>query len=431
VPYVGTTPAAHTLDRGGHVETFGAMLRRLRTARGLGLRPFAERAGIDFSYVGQIERGERRPSLQWAEICDAALDADGVLVDHYLATETHPVVVQKGGRDDVRRRTFVGSMGALAASATVPAVALEALRHGLGYAADPDRDQWQGIAAEYAQSYYATAPAALLERVSVDLAVLQHQLATRPDNPDLHRVAAQLATLLAITMTSTGQTWLARRWWDTARAEADRSGDLDVQVMTRSQDAVKGLYDGRPLSQVIALADETVALAGGRACAGTAGVLAGRAQALALAGRSADAVAAVRAVEEITERMPGEVLADQTVFGWPEHRLRHTQSFVLTETGDTAAAMRAQDRALELYPEHHGTNRGMVQMHRASCLIRDRHVADGLRYAADVLDSVPEEHHTQLLYEVARRVVAAVPVQERTRAELGELRDRLVALPGQ
>src|SRR5262249_2418413 len=152
---------------------------------------------------------------------------------------------------------------------------------------------------------------------------------------DLARAAAHLSMVLAITLTSTGQTWMARRWWRTARGAADKSGDLGVRVMTRSQEAVKGLYDGRALSSVLALADETIALAGQRVCPGVAGVLAGRAQALAISGRRDEAAGAVRAVEEITARMPGTALADESMFGWPEHRLRHTESFVYTEIGDT------------------------------------------------------------------------------------------------
>jgi GNAT superfamily N-acetyltransferase len=53
-------------------------------------------------------------------------------------------------------------------------------------------------------------------------------------------------------------------------------------------------------------------------------------------------------------------------------------------------------------------------MHRASCLIQSGHVADGLRYAADVLDELPADQHNALLYEVARRVVA---VRRRSDAE--------------
>jgi hypothetical protein len=328
----------------------------------------------------------------------------------------------------VERRQFVNTLSGLALAAT-PLVRLEALRQGLGHAIGVDRDQWNRIANDYAHDLYSTPHAALCEQLSVDIWILERLLASFPDDRDLERAAAILSMVLAITLTFAGQTWTARRWWRTAREAADKSGDLSVRVMTRSQEAVKGLYDGRPLSHVLSLLDETMALAGQYVCSGLAGALAGRAQALAISGRHREAADAVRHVEEITARMPRAALADESLFGWPEHRLRHTESFVYTEIGDIGRAMNAQERALRVYPDTHATNRAMVQMHRASCFIRDRHVSDGVRYASEVLDALPVEKHDQLLYEVARRAIATVPQNECRRPEFGDLCDRVAALP--
>ncbi|MBF9131381.1 hypothetical protein I0C86_20795, partial [Plantactinospora sp. S1510] len=161
-----------------------------------------------------------------------------------------------------------------------------------------------------------------------------------------------------------------------------------------------------------------------------AGVLAGRAQALAAAGRAEDATAALQVLSDVTDQLPASVVADvDSMFGWPEVRLRYVESYVYTHNGDAAAAMAAQDRALDLYPVELGRERAQLQMHRASCLIRSGHVADGLRYAADVLDDLPIDQHNAMLYEVGRQVVATVPGSERRRVEAEDLRERLVALP--
>lgn len=54
---------------------FGQRLRQLRKARGLSQEDFAQKAGIDRSYMGGVERGERNLSLE--NICLIA-DALGV-----------------------------------------------------------------------------------------------------------------------------------------------------------------------------------------------------------------------------------------------------------------------------------------------------------------------------------------------------------------
>lgn len=159
-------------------------------------------------------------------------------------------------------------------------------------------------------------------------------------------------------------------------------------------------------------------------------MLSGRAQALAAAGRAAEATAALRALSDITDRLPAAVVADaESMLGWPEVRLRYTESFVHTSIENVPAAMAAQDQALELYPPDLARERAQLQLHRASCLILSGHIGDGLRYATEVLDELPVDQHNALLYEVGRRVVAVVPREERRR-EVEELQDRLTVLSG-
>src|SRR5690606_18338406 len=96
------------------------------------------------------------------------------------------------------------------------------------------------------------------------------------------------------------------------------------------------------------------------------GLHAGRAQLLAMLGRSSEARAEMRRVVDITAQLP-EVKAgeDESVWAWPEHRLRHTESFVYTHIGDVRAASAAQDRAVALYPPSHARLRTQVELHRA------------------------------------------------------------------
>ena len=55
---------------------FGKRVREVRKSKGISQEKLAEMAGIDRSYMGNIERGEKNITLKKAyEICDA-LDID-------------------------------------------------------------------------------------------------------------------------------------------------------------------------------------------------------------------------------------------------------------------------------------------------------------------------------------------------------------------
>lgn len=331
--------------------------------------------------------------------------------------------------DVLHRRTVLRTLTTLAAATASPVVALEALRHGLEQLADADPDEWDAIAADYAVTFYSIPAIELVGQLGADLVVLEHMLAAKP-HADLHRVAAQLSVVTAMALASAQQVPLARRWWRTARRYADQSGDLDTRIWVRDWEVVNGTYERRPIRHILNLADETIALADGHVCRGTAGVWSGRAQALALAGCAEDAIDALRATADITECMPAAVVADaESMLGWPEVRLRHTESYVYTHLGMTSQAMTAQDRALELYPMELARERAQLQMHQASCHIQRGDIADGLRHAASVLDELPAYQHNALLYEVGQRVMQVVPNTEHRRVEYGELHERLLALP--
>ncbi|MDX1945738.1 MAG: helix-turn-helix transcriptional regulator [Pirellulaceae bacterium] len=52
-------------------KLFGGRLRELRTRAGLSQEQLADKAGLDRSYVGSVERGERNISLE--NICKLAV----------------------------------------------------------------------------------------------------------------------------------------------------------------------------------------------------------------------------------------------------------------------------------------------------------------------------------------------------------------------
>jgi len=81
-------PRARPLDPGASAAAcLGALLRRLRTLRGLSQAALGRHAGYDGSYVGAVERAAVRPSRELIERCDQVLRADGVLVALWSLTE--------------------------------------------------------------------------------------------------------------------------------------------------------------------------------------------------------------------------------------------------------------------------------------------------------------------------------------------------------
>ena len=57
----------------GLAQTFGTNVRRVRMERGITLEAFADAVGLAYSYVGEIERGRRNPTLGVVERMAAAL----------------------------------------------------------------------------------------------------------------------------------------------------------------------------------------------------------------------------------------------------------------------------------------------------------------------------------------------------------------------
>ena len=114
------------------------------------------------------------------------------------------------------------------------------------------------------------------------------------------------------------------------------------------------------------------------------------------------------------------------MLGWPEVRLRHTESYVYTWLGDTTRAYAAQDSALRHYPESHLRARAKLLLHRGACMIQDGDVGGGLNYATQVLDGLPAMHRTEAVRAIGQALMGFVPARERSRPEAVELRERLV-----
>jgi transcriptional regulator with XRE-family HTH domain len=401
------------------VADFGQEVRRLRTAARLSLRKLAAHAGIDWGYLGQIERGERRCSIDFAEILDQALNAGGALIDAWEV--------------DMRRRQVLSAAAALPVAGSVMGVAslavgAEVLRQDLVATLGTTARDWEEIAWQYAREYFTTAPPALMTDLETDLLVAGTQLRKASDEATrrtLHRAIGLLAAFTACTAGNLGDLRGSLRWWRTAREYADASRDAETRVWVRGREIVQGLYERRPLPYVLNLADEAMSIAASPGM-GTCHVAGARAQALAMLGRAAEARAALSDVHDAFERLPDRVNGDsETMWGFSEQNLRHTETFVYTYLGDDRRAEEAHDQALRLYPEHRTRSRAQVQLHRALRMTRTGDTAGGTKYAHETLEALPAEHRIEAVREVARSVVAAVPAAQRHQPPVAQLREML------
>src|SRR5437899_8553616 len=209
---------------------------------------------------------------------------------------------------------------------------------------------------------------------------------------------------MAYTLAGLGHARTSWRWWRVARDYAASSSDPEARLWVSGRQIIAGLYERQPPEQLLALADDAVSLAATTIPGiGTGSVLIGRAQVLAVLGHDAQARQAIGQVHAILDRLPERVRTDtDSLYGWPEHRLRHGESFVYSYLGDTKRAAPAQDRALALYPPHLVRERTQIQLHRAMCLVRSGDPLAGARHAHEALTKLATDQHTEVVREVAR-----------------------------
>ncbi|MCR4401338.1 MAG: helix-turn-helix domain-containing protein [Firmicutes bacterium] len=75
----------------GGFEHTGGRIRRLRRLRRMTQEDLAELAGLHVSYVGQLERGQRTPSVKTLDAIAKALQVDPALLVKSLGDDESPV----------------------------------------------------------------------------------------------------------------------------------------------------------------------------------------------------------------------------------------------------------------------------------------------------------------------------------------------------
>ncbi len=437
------------------MSDFATALRTLMDERGISQRALAARAFCDRAYVCRLANGAQRPSRRIAAVLDKVLGAGGELAA--LAAPAgggtpEPLAViqlapggglmflyakEEDDEDPVKRRAFLLDLAALAGIAHAgPAGALEAARHGLNSSiaeerASADVSEWHAIAMEYGEAYLVTAPAELLDSLGRDLVSLRAALSRHGDEAtarELYRVAALLAAFTAQTIGNLGHFHETGRWWRTARAAADRSGDPECMLWVRGREIVRAM-DHRPAAAVLGLIEDAEALAS-QAPQIVPELLGGKAQTLALAGgRQREARDALTQLREHFEALPASSAGySGSLLAWGEERLRNTEAFACSRLGDLSGTDNARLAALALYEASANVRwTAGVEMDLAFCLVRSGDVAEGTNHARTVITGLPAGHRTEPILKDARSVLDAIPEPERRRPDAQEYREWLSA----
>ncbi|MGI5162986.1 hypothetical protein ACQEU3_01350 [Spirillospora sp. CA-253888] len=424
--------------------TFGQILTRFMAWRGVHLRELAGTVGCGATELAMITHGLRAPSSLLAERLDAALDAEGDLIVHAPEPGSGPAapvspappavsleetVHPDDGDDMERRRLLLAALGLGAGTLGATGEPVRQLLAGVLDGEPRTLEEWHLAYLDHRHGLARRPPAQVRDGLLVDLVSVQRQMSTagQRDLPELERVVAALATVLANALTRLGEDGAAIRWWRTAKAAADRSEDLDLRLMVRAEEAGCGLYGQRPPGMILHFVEQAERLADGHARSGL--VMSGchRAKALALEDRREEAR---RALTDVTELLSGPIPA--TEHGYCEQILvssfHFAQSWVYARTGDEGPAAEARARVLKT-PGLDYQYRTNIGLHEAQCALVNGDIDAGARRAAEILAELPVQQRSHVISETGRAVLRIVPPEQRRRNSVQQLREVLTPPP--
>jgi hypothetical protein len=177
----------------------------------------------------------------------------------------------------------------------------------------------------------------------------------------------------------------------------------------RAREAISGLAERRSPVQLLATADEALALASGGA---VVQAHAARACVLAELSRDGEAHRALQELIGVADELPSASTSCGPLDDWAPYQVHGAEGRVCASLGYGAAGCVLLARAVELCPEDWLGERARLQMGLAECLVVDGEVAAGVALALRVLVELPDEWHTYYLYDDAARVLRAVRTRQ-------------------
>jgi transcriptional regulator with XRE-family HTH domain len=420
--------------------SFGARMLELMGEQGLSLSRLAKQVHYNVGYLSKISRDLKRPSEEIARRLDEALDAGGSLE----ALMPPRIRAPRGGTGgaltgalradgDAERRVLL-QLAALGVGANTLAPLLHLI--DLALLGEPrDVDEWQTATADHLHALRTRPPARVRDDLLIDLVSLRRQMTTPGAQViELQRVLAALSILQAHALTRLGEHGAALRTERIARHAADASGDLDLRLLVRCEEAGLGLYGQRDPATVLLLTESGQRIAGDSPF-WLAHLACTQAKALTLLGRHDEAKRALGIVPDALPAPLRRLLSHHShlVNGWTDDRsssiLHFARSWVHAGAGDEAAADEA--RTLVLGRTRDYQYAANVHLHEALCTVTNGGIDTGARQATEILTALPAAQHSQMITETGKTVLRAVPIDQWQRPAVRELRASVLAGPAE
>ncbi|MFE1296710.1 helix-turn-helix domain-containing protein [Streptomyces sp. NPDC058733] len=388
---------------------FGAELRRLRTAAGLTLERFASSVHYSKGQLSKIENGHKRPSPEFARMCDAVLGADGALaalvprIPHARGSKLPPdqagaamrrrpdppVPFDPAAGDSTPTRRQVMAVGAVSVLAVTPA-------HGgapvlpTPHRPDPGPDILAASRDLFAQfrRMGQLSPASTLLPVLAEQTRALRDLAgncTGGTRSGLLQLSARHAEFAGWMAQESGDDEAALAWTDQAVCIAEEAGDRDLAAYALTRHALIRYYQGD--------AAGTISLASGALSAGLPTRIRGLAaqhvgQGHALAG---DHASCLRHLDHARELLAADRPAPHT----PQLGTTHVDDLItmitgwcLLDLGRPRQAAALLDKACGRLPAHALRTRARYGVRRALAHARNGEVEHACVLVRDLLPSI-------------------------------------------
>ncbi|TDD65049.1 hypothetical protein E1298_41740 [Actinomadura rubrisoli] len=227
---------------------------------------------------------------------------------------------------------------------------------------------------------------------------------------------AALSMLYADALTRLGDHSAAIHWWRTAKATADMTGDLDLRLMARCEEAEFGVYGQRDPATIVQLIDAAEQLAGSAPSCRKADLAGTRAKVLTLQGRHDEAR---RALDSFTDSIDGPARGGILPTHRSENVAHFTASWVHAAAGREAEA--DEKREIVLANTRGYQYAANVRLHEALCTVVNGGIDTGARQATEILAGLPPAQQSHMIIETGKVVLRAVPIERRNRPAVRDL----------